>query len=234
MRNEKKHGVAPNLWNERVKRGEIRAQDFTRPWYRYARRLISDLDLGDAVACDIGCGACEFSLILSQGGVKVKCLDGDSDNVERARKIGFRAELVDLEQGLPLTSDSCDLAVMLEVVEHITRAEFLLQEVHRILKQGGYLLLSTPNVGYISHRFRFLLGCPIFLEGQHFRFFTKGLLQAKLTAAGFKIVRRMSFGKVPGVSRVIGLLGCEDRFVKIPAFAEALFSLNFVWLVKRG
>jgi SAM-dependent methyltransferase len=51
---------------------------------------------------------------------------------------------------LPFSSDSFDLALASEFIEHIDQESFdkFMQEVYRILKPGGELILTTPN--YLS------------------------------------------------------------------------------------
>ncbi|HLO27382.1 MAG TPA: class I SAM-dependent methyltransferase [Geobacteraceae bacterium] len=56
---------------------------------------------------------------------------------------------------LPLADDSFDLAVCLEGVEHLENQWQLVRNLHRVLKPGGYLILSTPNIINFKSRFRF-------------------------------------------------------------------------------
>ncbi len=44
-----------------------------------------------------------------------------------------------------LSSNSYDYVVCLQVIEHVKRDLALLAEIHRVLRPGGALLLSTPN-----------------------------------------------------------------------------------------
>ncbi len=53
--------------------------------------------------------------------------------------------LVDLTQKLALENDSVDVIYCSEVVEHLITPENLLNEFRRVLKSGGYLILTTPN-----------------------------------------------------------------------------------------
>lgn len=46
----------------------------------------------------------------------------------------------------PLKSSIADFVLILDVIEHVQRDSQLLSEISRILKPGGYLLLSTPNL----------------------------------------------------------------------------------------
>jgi 2-polyprenyl-3-methyl-5-hydroxy-6-metoxy-1,4-benzoquinol methylase len=51
---------------------------------------------------------------------------------------------------LPFLDDSFDAIVMLEVIEHIDSDVAAVNEVRRVLKPGGTLILSTPNVGMFA------------------------------------------------------------------------------------
>ena len=46
---------------------------------------------------------------------------------------------------LNIESDSVDFVVTFQVIEHIQDDNFFLEEIHRVLKPGGILLLTTPN-----------------------------------------------------------------------------------------
>ena len=51
----------------------------------------------------------------------------------------------DVEQGLPFDSDFFDCVTMLAVIEHISDTGRLLEEIHRVLKPSGQLVLTTPK-----------------------------------------------------------------------------------------
>ena len=58
-----------------------------------------------------------------------------------------------------------DLLISDQLIEHIYNTDFFLQECHRVLKKGGYLITITPNLSYWMNRVLFLFGLyPIFLE----------------------------------------------------------------------
>ena len=43
-------------------------------------------------------------------------------------------------------SDSIDFVITFQVIEHIKRDVFFLQEIKRVLKPGGKLIMTTPNI----------------------------------------------------------------------------------------
>ncbi|MFQ5606767.1 MAG: class I SAM-dependent methyltransferase [Candidatus Zixiibacteriota bacterium] len=66
-------------------------------------------------------------------------------------------EPVDMAQKFPFDSASFDYVVSIEGIEHIENQFLFLRECARILKRGGKLLLTTPNVSTLESRFFFFL-----------------------------------------------------------------------------
>jgi len=63
----------------------------------------------------------------------------------------------DLTKPLPFDDQSFDVLIAVEVMEHIFDHELFFSEAHRILKKGGFLFFTTPNILSLKSRFRFLL-----------------------------------------------------------------------------
>ena len=67
-------------------------------------------------------------------------------------KLHGRGQGFDLTKGndfanpLSLPTNSTDLVIALEIIEHLFDTDFFLNEIHRILKPEGLLILSTPNL----------------------------------------------------------------------------------------
>src|SRR5207248_2061213 len=49
-------------------------------------------------------------------------------------------------QFLPIASEAVDVVILTQVIEHVADTDGLVQEILRVLKPGGTLLLSTPNL----------------------------------------------------------------------------------------
>lgn len=99
---------------------------------------------------------------------------------------------------LPLESESVDSILFTEVIEHIPNPEFLIKELHRVLKPQGKLIITTPNIGNLANRIRHLLKLPIYpssehmgerAEQQHVHEYTMHELQSLFTNKGFIIVK---------------------------------------------
>jgi len=63
---------------------------------------------------------------------------------------------VDMEKALPFASSAFDAIISLEGIEHVLNPEALFAEFARVLKPGGILVISTPNVQNFYSRWQFL------------------------------------------------------------------------------
>ncbi len=70
---------------------------------------------------------------------------------------GVEYSAVDMSAAFPFPNDSFDYVVSIEGIEHIQNHFAFLAEVQRILKPGGRLLLTTPNIGTMTSRWKFFL-----------------------------------------------------------------------------
>ncbi|MBM4257543.1 MAG: class I SAM-dependent methyltransferase [Deltaproteobacteria bacterium] len=68
---------------------------------------------------------------------------------------------VDLLKPLPYSDASFDVVLLVEVIEHLENHRIPIGELARILKPGGVLILTTPNIMRLNSRFHF------FFSGYH-------------------------------------------------------------------
>jgi len=105
---------------------------------------------GDAFLVDIGCYGGGFLEAVNHlfPDMKVEGLDYFADNIEIAKLLypgksdQFRKKSV---YELDYEDDSVDVVILQEVIEHLDRPVDAIRGINRILKQGGYLILSIPN-----------------------------------------------------------------------------------------
>lgn len=101
----------------------------------------------------------------------------------------------DLEKPLKQKSNSADLIIALEVIEHLFDTDQLLSEIHRVLKPNGLLILSTPNLASLPNRLRLLFGgYPKYLEysragAGHIHLYTLPTLKSQITNHKLQIVQ---------------------------------------------
>lgn len=72
---------------------------------------------------------------------------------------GFRFDKVACQQAdfssrLPFEDGSFDYIICQEVIEHLPNQEHLIQEVYRLLKPGGRVWITTPNISNFNSRIR--------------------------------------------------------------------------------
>ncbi len=59
---------------------------------------------------------------------------------------------------LPFKSGSLDVVTSFDTIEHVGEPDSLVKEVHRVLRDNGTFVLSTPNLADIYSRIAFLFG----------------------------------------------------------------------------
>lgn len=69
---------------------------------------------------------------------------------------GVSCDQADITKSFPYPDQAFDLVIAVEVTEHIPDHEKFFSETHRILKPGGRLYVSTPNILSMKSRIRFL------------------------------------------------------------------------------
>jgi len=101
---------------------------------------------------DAPCGYGALALHLSNMAFQVFCLDLYRD--------GFMGESpfvnADLNNNLPFGDNSFEYVACIEGIEHLENPHLLIGEISRVLKSGGRLILSFPNIMSIRSRIRFL------------------------------------------------------------------------------
>jgi len=107
--------------------------------YSLIRNSLNDLGLGKSL--DVGCGVGGFLSTLKNGiGVEL--------SKERARMCKHRKlEVIVADANhLPFKDRIFEFVTCIEVVEHTCTPYSVLHEIHLVLKKGGRLFLSTPNL----------------------------------------------------------------------------------------
>ncbi|GAC1407924.1 MAG: hypothetical protein NVSMB52_21030 [Chloroflexota bacterium] len=103
----------------------------------------------------LDCGAAEggYTVMLPQMGADSAVgVDPEEARISEARRLHGGNNRVEFHcasaEALPFTDASFDGVFLNEVLEHVRDEAQTLQELWRVLKQGGYLVVMTPNRGF--------------------------------------------------------------------------------------
>jgi ubiquinone/menaquinone biosynthesis C-methylase UbiE len=143
--------------------------------------LLSWVSPGDRVL-DLGCGDGTFTAALSESGTHPTGADVAEAALRRARERHPGADYARIEPHgpWPFPDAGFDAVWAGEVIEHVADTESWVNEVRRVLRPGGRLLVTTPRVGPLARARR--APDP---RGQHLRFYTRRTLRDLLTDMGF-------------------------------------------------
>ena len=87
------------------------------------------------------------SELLRRGATEVVGIDVEADRIEKATLRAIPAATFECFDGvrLPYDGGSFDGAFVNEVLEHVTDEQQALQDIYRVLRPGGYLVVISPN-----------------------------------------------------------------------------------------
>jgi len=112
---------------------------------RYVGRLIR----ADDYILNLGCGIGALSHFISQQFTDTKpvSLDMSSNSLQVGKEyyklnLPVKADAIHL----PFRDGTFEIVLMTEVIEHISEQEQLLSEANRVLKDGGYLIVTTSPI----------------------------------------------------------------------------------------
>lgn len=166
-----------------------------RSWQRRRFKIITQQTSGAETVLDVGCGS---SRILAFD-PRVVGLDVQLHKLRYARQFGNP-----LVHGsifaLPFADASFDCLICSEVIEHIPAEEKVFDELFRVLKPGGRLILGTPDYDRRSWRV---------LEWIYGRVSPGGYADEHITHYGRSNLESYLRGRGVAIERTQYVLGCE-------------------------
>ena len=200
----------------------------TRRWLHVSRREQIMQALREAAplgrALEVGPGSGVYLPLLSELAQAVVASDIEEAFLARARELAAARPNIEVVLddivASRLPDASFDLVLCSEVIEHIPDPAGALASMHRILRPGGKLLLSTPHRFSpleLAGRVAFLPGIvdvvrriyrePILPTG-HISLMSAGEARRRLRDAGFRIERSWATGVyLPVVAEATGAAG---------------------------
>lgn len=199
---------------------EMASIDEVHWWYRARRAIVADMITQyvrlpkDANIVEIGCGTGSNLPTLARFG-NLTAIEPDSD----ARAFAATRSKANVLEGrlpadLPIDAASQDLAVMLDVLEHVDDDVAALKAVAAKLKPGARFLLTVPAVPS--------LWSPHDEEHHHKRRYTKASLSKAMEAAGLKIevisyFNTLLFPLIAGIRWTKNLIGSKTVDTGMPS-----------------
>jgi ubiquinone/menaquinone biosynthesis C-methylase UbiE len=104
---------------------------------------------------DIACGEGYGSNLLAQKATHVTGVDIDNATIQKAKQKYTHSNLSFITGDVrktPCPNHSFDIVVSFETIEHIEEQAQMIQEIKRVLKPGGLLIISTPDKKYYADK----------------------------------------------------------------------------------
>ena len=201
-----------------------------RPQGGHARLL--ELTLSDAPrdVLDVGCSSGYLAAPLAAAGARVVGLELDPDAAEAARTYCAEVLVGDVEgMEIPFEPASFDAIVCGDLVEHLRDPGTTLARLRPLLRHGGRLVLSTPNVANWAMRLSLLAGRWRYtergiLDRTHAHLFTRKTLTETVEAAGYRILELDHTAPVP----LFGTPAVERAAHAIAGLRPPLLAYQFV------
>lgn len=147
---------------------------------------------------DIGCSSGNFGGALTQlKNCAVDGMDYNPADIKSASKRLRNAWVVDIEKddlSKIVKSKKYDAIIMADVIEHLANPVSALKNIKKLLKPGGFLAFSVPNMSHLSVRLNLLKGEfshteTGLLDKTHLHFYDVHELERVLGEAGYALER---------------------------------------------
>ena len=155
-------------------------------WQRKRYKIIMGLVEKNGFCLDSGCGSSKVIQNLPQA----VGLDIDLKKLRYLQKTN-RLLVKGSISNLPFKNDTAAEIICSQVIEHIPKESLNLREFYRVLKEGGYLIIGTPDYATFWWRFFewFYIRLLPFAYGEgHISHYNKEELRRLLEESSFKII----------------------------------------------
>lgn len=150
-------------------------------------RTVNDVPhyIADGVLLDIGCGKGTYLQQMKELGWQTLGVEFSDSGVQAATQAGLEVLHGTVEEA-GFQSDSIDYARMADVLEHLPDPVGTMTEIHRILKPGGMMQISLPNIRsftfWLFGQYWFPLEIP-----RHLFFYSPDSLKRICHQTGFEV-----------------------------------------------
>jgi SAM-dependent methyltransferase len=172
---------------------------------------------------DLGCGdgGWTMKVAASVGAQRVLGVEFIDEFAQAARRAGVEVVAGDLGNPLPIEDGSVDVVHSNQVIEHLPKTDSFMREIARVLKPGGYAVVSTNNLSswhnivslalgwqptpchvsdevIVGNPGNFVEGMESYTPGQtHLRIFTGRALAGLAAHHGLRVEAQLGAGYYP-------------------------------------
>ena len=172
---------------------------------------------------DIGCAQGFFLFGASKAGYTTKGIEIAQDAAVYARReFGLDIEAKPFEE-LQFAENYFDVITLWQVLEHVPYPLMMLKAVHRMLKPGGLLVVSTPNIEAIPAKILRKRWWDI--KRLHINQFTTRTLTDILQNTGFKNISSASYRGFVSLSILLTMM---LKYLGVYEQLKALFNPDYV------
>jgi 2-polyprenyl-3-methyl-5-hydroxy-6-metoxy-1,4-benzoquinol methylase len=175
---------------------------------RQVQKRFVELFRNAAPVLDVGCGRGVFLELLRNAGIQAVGIDHSEESVAACRQRGFTVYQQNAIEYLGQVAGQFGGIFCSHVIEHMSYDDAMafLTLCHKALREGGRLLLVTPNPEDLT-----IIAEIFWLDPTHVRPYPKLLLESMLQANGFKVTRAEQF---LGSWRMVGRRNLPGYFLR--------------------
>ncbi len=172
--------------------------------------VINKYNLKYTNVLDIGCGS---GLFLNTFLTKAKNkygIDISEEALKNSKNSNIITKCVNLNTEEINLGKQFDTIFCMDVLEHLYLPLDVMFKIKKVLKPGGYLIITLPNdISNIQKKLKIIFETtPILDYNQgHIRFFNVKLIKKLIKESGFKLVKITSEGKIPFQNYFPNVLG---------------------------
>jgi 2-polyprenyl-3-methyl-5-hydroxy-6-metoxy-1,4-benzoquinol methylase len=205
-----------------VVNGQFNLAEFDQ---RYARPLAMIRPFRQyGTLLEVGCGAGFFLKAAERDGWDVQGIEVMDAGITFAQeRLGLRVQRGVLEE-LEFPPASFDVIALFEVIEHLSTPITTLERIWHLLRPGGWLIITTPNIDALSCH---MLGSAwaVLSPAEHLYYFNQNTLGQTL--------RRAGYGSVWFDRHYAGGGLYETMYPEHNQAPTAVRSRAYTWLVRR-
>jgi len=211
--------------------GEIFAAEQEHWWFVGRQRIVLHLlehylPRNSGTPCkvaDLGCGCGMMLLRLSEKYEPVG-VDGSRHAIEFALRRGVTAKLGALPEDVPLSRESYDAVLMLDVLEHLKYDRASVEVAASLLKAGGILICTVPAHMWLWTKFD--------EDHHHFRRYSRRQFRSLFAAPSIRLELLSHLNAImfapAAMWRILATKVFERdraRYLKLPPFNSVLSSM---------